>query len=157
MRRLQFRKLPGSVPAGEVPIYSDTRRRVLFTFAENDSFRGIIDRSTRSERRLDFPVGSRVLQQGSAFALSLVNRATNSMEIREYPQWSGVKASKKRYRLQLPKFYSLNEAQVAIDMRKKIVAISGASLLAKRKWRKFVSVFFHRLSAWQAIGRAGGR
>ena len=139
VQRLQFRKLPGFVPVGEVPVYSDARWRALFTFAENTSFRGLIDRSTRNERRLDFPRASRLLQHGNTFALSTVNRATNIMEIREYLKWSGVRARNKRYRLKLPKFYSLSEAQVAIDISKKIVAIGGAGLLAKRKWRK---IFF---------------
>ncbi len=144
VRRLQFRRLRRNVPLGEVPIYSDERRRLFFTFAESPSFRGIIDRSTLSERRLAFPPGSRVLQQRSAFALSSVNRATNTMEIEEYPKWSGAKARKKRYRLQLPSFYSLVESQVVVDMRKKIVAIGGASLLAKRKWRKVFFIDYRR-------------
>lgn len=144
VRRLQFRKLPGDVPPGELPLYSDPRRRVLYTFTESASFRGIIEHSMRRKRRLDFPRGSRVLQQGSMFALSLINRATNVMEIREYPKWSGVRTSKKRYRLKLPPLYNLSEAQVAIDLRKKIVAIGGAELLAKRKWRKIFFIDYRR-------------
>ena len=144
VRRLQFRKLPGNVPLGELPLYNNPRRRVLYTFTENPSFRGIINRSTRLEKKLEFPPGSRILQQGNAFALSMVNRATNIMEIREYPKWSGARASKKRYQLKLPPFYNLNDAQVAIDFRKKIVAIGGAELFAKRKWRKIFFIDYRR-------------
>ena len=144
VRRLQFRKLPGNVPLGELPLYSDPRRRALYTFTESPSFRGIIDRSTRHEKKLEFPLGSRILQQGNAFALSMVNRATNVIEIREYPKWSGARAGKKRYRVKLPPFYNLSEAQVAIDFRKKIVAIGGAELFAKRKWRKIFFIDYRR-------------
>lgn len=144
VQRLQFRKLPGNVPSGELPLYSDPRRRVLYTFTEQASFRGIIEHSTQRERRLDVPPGSRVLQQGSLFGLGLINRVANIMEIREYPKWSGARTSKKRYRLKLPPLYNLSEAQVAIDFRKKIVAIGGADLLAKRKWRKIFFIDYRR-------------
>lgn len=139
VQRLQFRKLTGHVPPGELPLYSDPRRRLLYTFAENHNFRGIIDRSTGYERKLDFILGSRVLQHGNMFALSMVNRAANIMEIKEFPKWSGARARKKRYRLRLLPSYNLSNSQVVIDMRKKIVAIGGAGLLTKRKWQK---VFF---------------
>ena len=137
--KFQFRKLLGSVPVGELPLFSDPQRRILYTFTEGPSFRGIINHSTRQEKRLNVPVGSRVLQQRQAFAISTVNRANNIMEIKEFPRWSGVRAEKKRYRIRLPQLYSLSEAQAKIDFRKKIIAIGGANLLVKRKWSK---VFF---------------
>ena len=142
--RFQFRKLLGTVPMGELPLYSDPQRRILYTFTESPSFRGIINRSTRLEKRLNVPAGSRVLQQGQAFALSTVNRANNIMEIKELPQWSGIRASKKRYRIKLPQLYSFNEAQAEIDFRRKIIVIGGASLLTKRKWNKVFFIDYRR-------------
>ena len=142
--RFQFRKLLGTVPVGELPLFSDPQRRILYTFTESPSFRGIINRSTRNDKRLNFPVGSRVLQQGQAFALSTVNRANNIMEIKEFPQWSGIQAKRKRYRIKLPQLYSFNEAQAKIDFRKKIIAIGGSNLLTKRKWGKVFFIDYRR-------------
>ena len=142
--RFQVRKLLGTVPVGELPFFSEPQQSILYTFTDNPSFRGIINRSTRHEKRLHVPAGSRVLQQGQAFAISTVNRANNIMEIKEFPQWTGVRAKKKRYRIKLPQFYSLNEAQAEIDFRKKIIVVGGSSLLAKRKWSKVFFIDYRR-------------
>ena len=144
VQRFQFRKLFLSVPKGELPLYSDPLRRVLYTFALTPSFRGIIDRSTRNGEQLEIPVGSRVLQHGRLFARSTVDRSKNIMEIGEYPKWSGSKARKKRYRFKLPRFYSLGESQAVIDFRTKTIAVSGAGLLAKRKWGKVFFIDYRR-------------
>lgn len=156
VQRSQFRKLPFSVPEGEIPLYSDPLRRTLYTFAESPDFRGIVNHSTRNQEKLSFPPGTRVLQQGRLFAVSEVNRANNTMEIREYSKWSGIKAAKKRYRIKLPHFYNLVESQAVVDFRRKIIVIGAAVPLAKEKWRKVFFVDYRRGKQLAALSLRAG-
>lgn len=138
--RFQFRKLTQAVDKNELPLFAEPGRRMLYTFAETPNFRGIINRSGRRQEKLPFPAGTRVLQQGQLFGMSRLIIARNRLEIREFPKWTGSKAQKKRYLIELPGLYSISEAQIIIDFKTKLIALGAAVPLAKKKWRK---IFFY--------------
>ena len=140
MKLLQFRKLAGSLAKDETPIYVDQGKRMLYTFGDSKTFRGIINRSGREQTRLPLVAGSKILQQRHLFGRGRIISSSNRLEIREFPSWSGEHAKKKRYIIELPKRYRFEDAQLVIDFARKIIVIGAGVTLAKREWRK---VFYY--------------
>lgn len=144
MKLLQFRKLAGSLTRNETPIYVDQGKRMLYTFSDNKTFRGIINRSGREQKRLPLVAGSKILQQRHLFGRGRIISSSNRLEIREFPNWSGENAKKKRYIIELPKRYRFEDAQLVIDFSRKIIVIGAGVTLAKREWRKIFYYDYRR-------------
>jgi hypothetical protein len=127
---------PAAVPAGDIPLFVDSRTRSFVTWRRTSKVRGLVHfQGGKETQHLKLEDNDKLAWRGGGLAAISFSDEKNSLDIQELATDLSGKSGEKTSLTLLPVFPA-RMAEISLNHGKKLAAIEGATLATRLSWRQ---------------------